>query len=88
MRGAGGCGRGASQLATAKRRLLQAASVGGLTLTGGLVLPDVATGQVAVTLPEVTVTAPRPPPIRRATRQSDGHSADAARRGFLTRLFA
>ncbi len=38
MRGAGGCGRGASQLATAKRRLLQAASVGGLTLTGGLVL--------------------------------------------------
>ena len=66
MRGAGGCG--ASRLATAKRRLLQAAAVGALTLPGAFTSPDVASAQVATTLPEVTVTAPRPPPVRRAAR--------------------
>jgi iron complex outermembrane recepter protein len=35
---------------------------------GGLMLPEAAWGQVAETLPEVTVTAPRPPPVRRAAR--------------------
>lgn len=68
MRGAGGCGRGASRLATAKRRLLQVAAVCAVTLPGAVTSPDVASGQVATTLPEVTVTAPRPPPVRRAAR--------------------
>src|SRR6266700_3076904 len=66
MRGAEGCGRGASRLAAAKRRLLQAAAVGALTLPSALMVPDGAWGQVAATLPEVTVTAPRPAPVRRA----------------------
>jgi iron complex outermembrane receptor protein len=68
MRGVGGYGRGASRLATAKRRLLQAAAIVALPLPGALMLADVACGQVAATLPEVTVTAPRPPPVRRAAR--------------------
>ena len=34
---------------------------------GALMLPEAAWGQVAETLPEVTVTAPRPAPVRRAT---------------------
>jgi hypothetical protein len=68
MRGVGGYGRGASRLATAKRRLLQAAALVALPLPGVLMLADVACGQVAATLPEVTVTAPRPPPVRRAAR--------------------
>jgi iron complex outermembrane recepter protein len=68
MRGAGGCGRGASRLATARRRLLQATAVGALTLPGALMFPNVASGQIAVTLPEVTVTAPRRPPAQRAAR--------------------
>jgi hypothetical protein len=42
MRGAGGCGRGASRLATAKRRLLQAAAIGALTLPSAFTSPDVA----------------------------------------------
>ena len=66
MRGAEGCGRGASRLAAAKRRLLQAAAVGALTLPSALMVPGGAWGQVAATLPEVTVTAPRPAPVRRA----------------------
>src|SRR5262249_56159120 len=66
MGGAEGCGRGASRLAAGKRRLLQAAAVGALILPGALMVPDGAWGQVAATLPEVTVTAPRPAPVRRA----------------------
>jgi iron complex outermembrane receptor protein len=54
MREAGGHHRGASRLAAAKRRLLGAAAF------GALILPDTAWGQAAATLPEVTVTAPRP----------------------------
>jgi len=46
--------------------LLQAAAVGALTLPSALMVPDGAWGQVAATLPEVTVTAPRPAPVRRA----------------------
>jgi iron complex outermembrane recepter protein len=71
MRRVGGRGRGASRLATAKRRLLQAAAIGALPLPGALMLADVASGQVAATLPEVTVTAAAPrsaPPRRRPVR--------------------
>jgi iron complex outermembrane recepter protein len=81
MRGAGGCGRGASRLVTAKRRLLQAAAVGAVTLPGAFTSPDVASGQVATTLPEVTVTAPRPPPVRRAARAVTPTRAGRSARG-------
>jgi iron complex outermembrane receptor protein len=60
-----------SRLATAKRRLLQAAAIGALPLPGALMLADVASGQAAATLPEVTVTAAAPrsaPPRRRPVR--------------------
>src|SRR5260370_39191881 len=66
MRGAGGYGRDASRLAAAKRRLLRAAALGALASSGGLTGMDAARGQVAATLPEVTVAAPRPAPVRRA----------------------
>src|SRR5262245_46398551 len=66
MRGAGGCGRGASRLAAAKRRLLRAAALSALASPGALMVLEGAWGQVAATLPEVTVTAPRPAPVRRA----------------------
>src|SRR5215831_8792905 len=65
MRGAGGDGRGASRLAAAKRRLLRAAAFGALASSGALTGVDAARGQVAATLPEVTVAAPRPAPVRR-----------------------
>ena len=48
---------------------MQAAAWGALILPGLAVLPEVARGQVAATLPEVTVVAPRPapsPPRRQA----------------------
>src|SRR5262245_15136455 len=67
MRGAGGPGRGESRLAAGKRRLLQGAAVSTLTLSGALMLLNVTWAQVTETLPEVTVTAPRPAPVRRAT---------------------
>src|SRR6516225_1042439 len=69
MSGAGGRGRGPSRLTAGNRRLLQGAAVGTLTLPGALMLLDVACAQVGETLPEVTVTAPRPPPprVRRPT---------------------
>ena len=66
MRGAGGYGRDASRLAAAKRRLLRAAALGALASSGALTGVDAARGQVAATLPEVTVAAPRPAPVRRA----------------------
>src|SRR5207244_11130916 len=66
MRGAGGYGRDASRLAAAKRRLLRAAALGALASSGGLTGANSAWGQVAATLPEVTVAAPRPAPVRRA----------------------
>jgi hypothetical protein len=68
MRGAGERRRVVSRLATAKRPLLRAAAVSALTLPGALMSPNVACGQVGVTLPEVTVTAPKettPKPARR-----------------------
>src|SRR5437868_5070676 len=60
MRGAGARSRRASRLAAAKRRLLQAAMLG--ALSGALIRADAAWGQISETLPEVTVTAPRPAP--------------------------
>src|SRR6266404_1255180 len=60
MRGAGGRDRGASQLYARRCLLLQAVAI------GALMAPDMARGQVAATLPEVTVTAPRPAPARQA----------------------
>src|SRR6266849_1420193 len=81
MRGTGGR-RTASRLAAGKRRLLQAAAVGALTLPAGLTFPDVGWTQVAVTLPEVTVTAPRPSPapVGRAVRAgTPARSAPSAR---------
>src|SRR5690349_20416672 len=67
MRGAGGRGRGASRLAAAKRRLLQAVRLGALASSCALIRVDAAWGQISETLPEVTVTAPRPAPRRPQT---------------------
>src|SRR6516162_334910 len=50
--------RGASRLCARRHRLLQAVAI------GALMLPDVTRGQVTETLPEVTVTVPRPSPVR------------------------
>ena len=60
MRGAGGRDRGASQLYARRCLVLQAVAI------GALMLLDVAWGQVMETLPEVTVSAPRRAPVRRA----------------------
>src|SRR5262245_16780299 len=68
MRGALGRDRKPSRLAAGKRLLLGAAAL------SALILPDaassVAWGQASATLPEVTVTAPRPAPTpaRRVAR--------------------
>ena len=75
MRGASGRCRDGSRLAVRKRRLLEAAALGALILPGLAMLPDVAWGQVAATLPEVTVVAPRPapsPPRRQAPARPPG----------------
>src|SRR5262249_1254060 len=108
MRGAGGSGRGAggadaSRLAAAKGRLLQAAALSALASPGALIGVDAAWGQISETLPEVTVSAPRPAPrpprpaepaARRAApsapeRPEPGAAdgADGARRGLLAYLF-
>src|SRR6516164_11429417 len=60
MRGSGGRDRGASQLYGRRSLLSQTFAI------GALMLPEVAWGQVTETLPEVTVSAPRPAPVRRA----------------------
>src|SRR5262245_37119554 len=67
MLGAWGVGGSPSRLGVWKRRLLGAVALGALPLPGGLTLPGPAWGQVSETLPEVTVSAPRPahrPPRR------------------------
>src|SRR5262245_9815436 len=51
---------GASQLYGRRSLLSQTFAI------GALMLPDVAWGQVTETLPEVTVSAPRPAPVRQA----------------------
>ena len=79
MRGVGERRRVVSRLATAKRSLLRAAAVGAMTVPGALMSPS-ACGQVAETLPEVTITAPRPPPARRVARAvTHARSAPATR---------
>src|SRR5262245_45513756 len=67
MLGAWGVGRSSSRLGVWKRRLLGAVALGALPLPGGLTSPGPAWGQISETLPEVTVSAPRPahrPPRR------------------------
>src|ERR1700758_4383603 len=61
MRAGGGRNQGASQLYGRRSLLSQTFAI------GVLMLPNVARGQVTETLPEVTVSAPRPAPVRRAT---------------------
>src|SRR5262249_59290556 len=56
----GGRDRGASQLYGRRSLLSQTFAI------GALMLPEVAWGQVTETLPEVTVSAPRQAPVRRA----------------------
>jgi hypothetical protein len=56
----GGRDQGASQLYGRRSLLSQTFAI------GALMLPDVAWGQATETLPEVTVSAPRPAPVRRA----------------------
>jgi len=60
MRAGGRRNQGASQLYGRRRLLSQTFAI------GALMLPDGAWGQVTETLPEVTVSAPRPAPVRRA----------------------
>src|SRR5262245_30835427 len=57
-----GVGRSSSRLGVWKRRLLGAVALGALPLPGGLTSPGPAWGQISETLPEVTVSAPRPKP--------------------------
>src|SRR5262249_2176892 len=57
MRAGGGRNQGASQLYGCRFLLSQTFAI------GALMLPDVAWGQVTETLPEVTVSAPRPAPV-------------------------
>src|SRR5215471_5840359 len=45
-----------------ERRLLRAAALGALASSGALTGVDAAWGQISETLPEVTVSAPRPKP--------------------------
>ena len=75
MRGAGGRDRDAARLAAGKRRLRGAVAL------AALVLPQAAWGQAAATLPEVTVTASRPPsaPTRRPARAATPATSHAAR---------
>src|SRR5262249_3803461 len=55
-------GRSSSRLPVWKRRLLAAVACGALPLPGLWASSGPAWGQVSETLPEVTVTAPRPAP--------------------------
>jgi hypothetical protein len=76
MRAGGERDRGALLYAR-QRPLLQTLAI------GALMLPEAAWGQVAETLPEVTVTAPRPAPVRRPTQ-----AATRARSAPSTRVSA
>jgi hypothetical protein len=74
MRAGGERDRGASRLYVRERPLLPALAI------GALMLPKAAWGQVAETLPEVTVTAPRPAPVQRPTQAATrARSAPATR---------
>ena len=77
VRGAGELDEGASRRCARRRWLLQAVAI------GAWMSPAAAWGQAAATLPEVTVTAPRPTPapVRRAT-----HTATPARSSRSARV--
>src|SRR5438093_1562646 len=62
MRAGSERGRGVSRAYVRRRALLQ------IFAMGALIVSEAAKGQVVETLPEVTVTAPRPAPVRRAAR--------------------
>ena len=69
MLGALGTNRAPSRLHVLKPRLLGAVALGALTFSAELISPGPAGGQVSETLPEVTVTAPRP--ARRPPRRAE-----------------
>jgi iron complex outermembrane recepter protein len=77
MRGAGGGDRAVARLPAGKRRLLDAVAVGALALSSAA--SSAAWGQAAATLPEVTVTAPKPAPkpAQRPARTSAGAARPA-----------
>jgi iron complex outermembrane recepter protein len=67
--GTGGPCKSGARSAVWKRRLLGAVAIGALPLPMSMAVPELAWGQAAATLPEVTVVAPRPaprPPQRQA----------------------
>jgi hypothetical protein len=67
--GTGGLGKNGARSAAWKRRLLGAVAIGALPFPLSMAVSELAWGQVAATLPEVTVVAPRPapsPPRRQA----------------------
>ena len=69
MLGTRGLDRDGSRSAAWKRRLLGAVAIGTLPFPLSMAVSELAWGQVAATLPEVTVVAPRPaptPPRRQA----------------------
>jgi hypothetical protein len=68
-----------SRLSVWKRRLLGTVLLGAFPLSGGLTLPEPAWGQASETLPEVTVTAPRPAP-KPPRRAAPARTAPAAAR--------
>src|SRR5262249_23533170 len=79
MLGAWGVSRSSSRLGVWKRRLLGAVALGALPLPGGLTSPGPAWGQISETLPEVTVSAPRPRPRRpRRAERAPGRAAPSA----------
>src|SRR5499426_2671044 len=83
MLGAWGVGRSSSRLGVWKRRLLGAVALGALPLPGGLTSPGPAWGQISETLPEVTVSAPRPKP--RPPRRAEPAPRRAAPSAPVTR---
>ena len=66
--GTGGLGKDGSHSAAWKRRLMGAVAIGALPFPLSMAVSELALGQVAATLPEVTVVAPRPAPSYRHRR--------------------
>src|SRR5262245_3606628 len=88
MLGAWGVSRSSSRLGVWKRRLLGAVALGTgtLPLPGGLTSPRPAWGQISETLPEVSVSAPRPKP--RPPRRAEPTPRRAASSAPATREHA
>src|SRR5262249_59445739 len=76
MLGAVGDRRRSSSLSGWKRRLLGAVALSAMPLPGWLTSPGPAWSQVSETLPEVTVSAPRP--AHRPTRRAEPAARRAA----------